>query len=221
MFLDDDEISAISAEFNHQITAEKNIHIDQQNVASPQYDDTNNFNNDNNNDKDDGFDSKGNNIVAYNDYDSNIMYGSYIEDDESTRMNTYPNNNDALAYDLSTILGSDTVVTDADMTSMTGALSNAELKNAGLKKRLLKRTKMLEDMRNAYLKDVVALKNILDNVVSGSEKQKILEQYHSNIPSLDMRDSLKLFGPKDGWLKINACETCGGHVEITIKDSDR
>jgi hypothetical protein len=146
---------------------------------------------------------------------------STIISQTGTDLYTYNPDGDTVGFDLSTIFGSDSIVSEAELETITESLNNAEVTNAGLKKRLYTRTKLLEQVKESYIRDVVSLKHIINKVLSGSEKEKVLDQYYSQIPSLDLRKNLQLYGPTNSSMKVYPCTECGGHVEITVMDSDR
>ena len=56
-----------------------------------------------------------------------------------------------------------------------------------LKSRLKRRTNIIEELRRAYLKDVVALKHIVGEVISETENEAVVNQYLHHIPSVDLR----------------------------------
>ena len=87
-----------------------------------------------------------------------------------------------------------------------------------LKRRLLRRTLIINEIRTAYLKDVVILKNILTQLLTPQEHNIILTQYLKSIPSADLREVLTLHGPKEGEFRINPCDHCGGTIDIVIHD---
>lgn len=129
--------------------------------------------------------------------------------------------NPAMMFDLSTILGTESIVSEAEFGTVTKALDEAEGERREMKQKLLRRTELLELCRQSYLKDVIALKYALDKVITSEEKQMVLKQYTSQVPSIDLREPLQLYGPKKTTLlPIHKCETCGGWAELVISDSD-
>ena len=89
-----------------------------------------------------------------------------------------------------------------------------------LKLRLRRRTSIIEELRNAYLRDVVALKHVVYDVCSAGESEAILKQHLEHLPTVDLRDPLILHGPKDGEFRVVPCENCGGKIDIVFNDSD-
>ncbi len=138
-----------------------------------------------------------------------------------TDLYTYNPDGDTVGFDLSTIFGTESVVSEAELETITESLNNAEISNAGLRKRLYNRTKLLEQVKESYIRDVVSLKHVINKILSGTEKEKVLDQYYSQIPSLDLRKNLQLYGPTNSSMKVYPCTECGGHLEITVMDSDR
>ena len=143
-------------------------------------------------------------------------------------MRQSPKNNDvasfinpAMMFDLSTILGTESIVSEAEFGSVTKALDEAERERKEMKQKLLRRTELLELCRQSYLKDVIALKYALNKVITSEEKQMVLKQYTSQVPSLDLRGPLQLYAPKRTTLQpVHKCDSCGGWAELILHDSD-
>ena len=89
-----------------------------------------------------------------------------------------------------------------------------------LKARLIRRTSLVNEIRSSYLRDVVTIKNILEELLTGTEKEAVILEYTSRLPSLDLREQLALRAPKNCELRVTPCETCGGKVEAVLADSD-
>ena len=89
-----------------------------------------------------------------------------------------------------------------------------------LKARLIRRTSLVNEIRSSYIRDVVVLKQILETFLSDSEKEAVIKEYTSNLPSLDLREQLSLRAPKNCELRVTPCETCGGKVEAVLADPD-
>ena len=88
------------------------------------------------------------------------------------------------------------------------------------KSRLFRRTMILEEVRKSYLKDVILLKQIMFEMFKDEERKAIMAQYETMIPSLDMRQWFQPRAPESTTFKVRPCDTCGGHLEITINVSD-
>ena len=89
-----------------------------------------------------------------------------------------------------------------------------------LKARLIRRTTLVDEIRSSYIRDVVIIKQVLETVLSGSEKESVVKEYTANLPSLDLREQLSLRAPKNCELRVTPCETCGGKVEAVLADPD-
>lgn len=89
-----------------------------------------------------------------------------------------------------------------------------------LRMRLIRRTSMIDEIRKCYLRDVVVLKNVLDEILTGTEKEIIVKEITSRLPSLDLRQSLAVHAPKNTEMRVSPCESCGGRVEAILIDSD-
>ena len=88
------------------------------------------------------------------------------------------------------------------------------------KLRLFRRTMILEDVRKAYLRDVVFLKQIMMEMFNDEERVAVMEQYQSMLPSLDMKQAFQPRAPELTTFKVKPCDLCGGHLEITINVSE-
>ncbi len=88
-----------------------------------------------------------------------------------------------------------------------------------LKARLNRRNRVLEDVRVAYLKDVVTIKHWIHQVLSESEKLEVFRQVEQNLPSVDLTEPLILHAPKDAEFRVKPCESCGGRMDIVINDN--
>ena len=233
MYLDDDEISAVS-DFNfsvatgeEQIFTEKKDDIDENLLL-----DVNDNRHHNNRFQHGHYHHHTIQGIHAQNYHSTIdnfqtahdlhsQNESTIASHTGTDLYTYNPDGDTVGFDLSTIFGSESIVSEAELETITESLNNAEVSNAGLRKRLYTRTKLLEQVKESYIRDVVSLKHVINKILSGTEKEKVLDQYYSQIPSLDLRKNLQLYGPTNSSMKVYPCTECGGHLEITVMDSDR
>lgn len=89
-----------------------------------------------------------------------------------------------------------------------------------LKARLARRSRIIEEIRKYYLKDVVTVKHVLRDVLTEPERDAVLQTYYNRLPSLDMRQGLALHAPSKTELQVKPCEECGGVLEIVMKDND-
>jgi len=89
-----------------------------------------------------------------------------------------------------------------------------------LKARLIRRTNLVGDIRSYYLRDVVTIKHILQEVLAGTEKEAVMAEYAARLPSLDMTQHLTLHAPSNCQLRVAPCEHCGGRVDAVLADSD-
>ena len=89
-----------------------------------------------------------------------------------------------------------------------------------LKERLVRRTNMIDDIRKYYLRDVITVKYILRDVLSDTEREAVMKQYDSRLPSLDLRQALIIHAPTKCEMQVRPCDECGGQLEIIMKDSD-
>mmetsp|Transcript_23113 Transcript_23113/g.31648 ORF Transcript_23113/g.31648 Transcript_23113/m.31648 type:complete len:1549 (-) Transcript_23113:69-4715(-) len=89
-----------------------------------------------------------------------------------------------------------------------------------LKARLIRRTNLVGDIRSYYLRDVVTIKQILEEVLAGTEKEAVMAEYAARLPSLDMTQHLTLHAPSNCELRVSPCDHCGGKVDAVLADSD-
>jgi hypothetical protein len=85
--------------------------------------------------------------------------------------------------------------------------------------RLKRRSFLVGEMRKAYLRDVVLLKMVLLEYLAANERDFIIQKWANSVPSLDLRQHLMLYSPKESSLDVIPCEACGGSVEIIHHDS--
>jgi hypothetical protein len=89
-----------------------------------------------------------------------------------------------------------------------------------LKQRLIRRTAIIDEIRKYYLRDVVTIKHIMKDVLTSREREQVFRQYDENLPSINLKEALKLHAPVKCELQVAQCGECGGHLEIIMKDSD-
>ena len=109
---------------------------------------------------------------------------------------------------------------ERDLRDLSSAYDESQYEVQDLEKRIRNRTKLLELMRTAYLKDIVTLKHVLNDVLSSDERRNVIEEYNQRLPSIDLRQPLRVFAPKNAEMRLKPCKECGGHVDITMHDSD-
>ena len=92
-----------------------------------------------------------------------------------------------------------------------------------LRSRLSRRNALLDTIRKAYHRDVIAVKEHLIDLAS----RDILPNNHDahsflcTIPSIDIRPTLSLFAPQECDLELHPCNSCGGQLEIIHRESSR
>ncbi|KAL3794930.1 hypothetical protein HJC23_004307 [Cyclotella cryptica] len=98
-----------------------------------------------------------------------------------------------------------------------------------LRSRLSRRNALLDAIRKAYHRDVIAIKEHLIDLANrgilpssnNAEHGDALQSFLSSIPSLDLRPTLPLFAPQECELKLHPCRHCGGQLEIIHRESTR
>lgn len=84
--------------------------------------------------------------------------------------------------------------------------------------RLKRRMELIREMRTAYLRDIVLMKQFLSELFPNDEERSLLcQQYEQSLPSLDLHKYF-LTLPHERSLNIIPCHTCGGTVEIVHHD---
>eukprot|EP01041_Mallomonas_annulata_P001398 gene1398-2690_t len=87
------------------------------------------------------------------------------------------------------------------------------------KNRLKRRNELIGTIRKAYLRDVVTIKHIIQDVLSKPERAQVIQEYKDRIPSLDLTKILELFSPSECAFELKPCVECGGTAEIVHRES--
>jgi hypothetical protein len=107
---------------------------------------------------------------------------------------------------------------DPNSTSHPSALSVPALSMEIYAGRLKRRIELIREMRAAYLRDVVLIKQLMTELLTDDERLLIFQQQDANLPSLDLQRFL-LSRPIENSFDLIPCSTCGGTVEIVHHDS--
>ena len=89
-----------------------------------------------------------------------------------------------------------------------------------LRHRLVRRTSVIEEIRKYYLRDIITMKHVLQDVLTGTERESAWKHYEAALPSLDLKQSLVLHAPGKCEFQVKPCEMCGGELELVMKDTD-
>lgn len=81
-----------------------------------------------------------------------------------------------------------------------------------------KRTLIVEELRKAYLRDVVAIKYMVSELLTDPEKKEVFDEWKETLPSADLKDALLLRSPFHGVLSVAPCAKCGGTINIQFSD---
>lgn len=102
-------------------------------------------------------------------------------------------------------------------------LLDPELVIEDLRARLDRRNLLLDTIRKAYHRDVIAVKEHLIDLSSRDllPNNRDAHSFLSSVPSLDVRPALLLFAPQECELELRPCHTCGGQLEIIHRESSR
>jgi hypothetical protein len=82
--------------------------------------------------------------------------------------------------------------------------------------RLKRRNELIGIIRKAYLKDVVTIKHIIQDVLTKNERVEVWHEYNTRLPSL----RLDLFSPLECYFEVKPCIECGGTLEIVHRESE-
>jgi hypothetical protein len=86
---------------------------------------------------------------------------------------------------------------------------------------LHRRTEVIEEIRSSYLRDVITMKLIVNNILKDTEREAVMQHYNACIPCIDLRQSLPIHAPESAHMMLRPCEHCGGQLEFLISDSAR
>jgi hypothetical protein len=85
--------------------------------------------------------------------------------------------------------------------------------------RLKRRSALVTSIRKAYLRDIVCLKQVINEQLSKDERIEVAQNWKKMIPSIDIRQHLMLYGPQEASIDTIPCDSCGGSVELVHHDS--
>ena len=120
----------------------------------------------------------------------------------------------------------DEVFTDEDLLTYYTKSPTHHQKHEGFDQEVLigrikRRTDIIERMRNAYLRDVIAVKQFIGQHLADNHQQSLFQKWEESIPSLDLTQHFMLYSPSQQSLGVIPCETCGGSLEIVHHDNER
>jgi hypothetical protein len=84
--------------------------------------------------------------------------------------------------------------------------------------RLKRRIQLIREMRAAYLRDVVQIKQLMSELLTNDERELLFKQREASLPSLDL-EKFFLSRPVENSFHVLPCGACGGTVEIVHHDS--
>jgi hypothetical protein len=96
-----------------------------------------------------------------------------------------------------------------------------------LRGKLERRSSLLDVIRKAYHRDVLVLKECLidaqrrDLGLHGNNRDSSLELALKSVPSIDLRETFRLFAPQECELRVRPCWSCGGQLEVIHRESSR
>ena len=146
--------------------------------------------------------------------DVSIDEGSFDEDDDWAKNQSYDENDD---------LHKKRVIADSELVTLehkhAEEMNIQRESNRKYRDRLKRRADLIAELRKAYLRDIVSLKHVINEHLSKDERIEVVQTWKRMIPSIDIRQHLMLYGPKEASFDLIPCETCGGSVELVHHDS--
>lgn len=105
---------------------------------------------------------------------------------------------------------------------------SAELEIHELRGRLDRRNTLLDVIRKAYHRDILVVKEYLidaqkQGLVAAAENEDVhsLGSALASVPSIDLRETFRLFAPQECEMRVRPCWSCGGQLEVIHRESAR
>lgn len=108
-----------------------------------------------------------------------------------------------------------------ELKDMSVLLKRATSINKKLRHSVYKRSMVIELIKSAYLRDVVAMKNVMFNKLPVEVSDELIKEWKTSMPSVDLRQPLELHGPKSSHLTMKPCKKCGGVLDVEYHDSSK
>jgi len=103
--------------------------------------------------------------------------------------------------------------------------SSSDFELNQLRGRLDRRNALLDIVRKAYHRDVLVVKEHLQRhgsiTTNTNDTTDSLVDDLSSVPSIDLRETFRLFAPHECELRVRPCFSCGGQLEIIHRESAR
>jgi hypothetical protein len=93
--------------------------------------------------------------------------------------------------------------------------SQVPLSEETYRRRLNRRTRIIDDLRKAYLRDVVAVHRAIAELDAPTQAR--LKALLGTESLVDLSGPLRLFAPAETILEVKPCEACGGTLELTYQ----
>ena len=95
-----------------------------------------------------------------------------------------------------------------------------------LRGRLDRRNALLDVIRKAYHRDVLVVKELLieaerQGFVANGNTGSLLRVSLESVPSVDLRETIRLFAPQECEMRLRPCLNCGGQLELIHRESAR
>ncbi|CAK4073596.1 unnamed protein product [Aphanomyces euteiches] len=103
---------------------------------------------------------------------------------------------------------------DDEAVELRSRLASANTEILTLRDQVDRRTQLLDDLRSAYMRDVVVMKDRLwkHGITSDADL--------AALPTADLKPFLPLFSPASHFLDVRPCSACGGGVHLVRRDDD-
>lgn len=87
--------------------------------------------------------------------------------------------------------------------------------------RIKRRTDLVKQLRNGYLRDVVAVKQFIGQQLTDTERENVYTKWQESIPSINLSEHFMLYSPPETSIDVIPCETCGGSLEVIHHDNEK
>jgi hypothetical protein len=100
-------------------------------------------------------------------------------------------------------------------------LERALAENKSLVFKLYRRAGVIQEIKDAYLRDIIVMKNAMAEHLNKAGAQEVVALWNDSLPSIDLSKALALHAPTLSELKVKPCKNCGGSLDIEFHDSEK
>jgi hypothetical protein len=87
--------------------------------------------------------------------------------------------------------------------------------------RIQRRTDLVKQLRNGYLRDVIAVKQFIGQHLAETEREAVYAKWQESIPSIDLNEHFMLYSPPATSIDVIPCDACGGSLEVVHHDNEK